>query len=262
MKPFRSGVVRHSLLLGLGLAGPVTATHADVLYDSRAMVANGSYTSVKFSMISGMGLFGVTLDQQASDDFNLTSPTTLTSVTADFYHFGALSSPSGGWLVEVFPDVGGKPSETPAKAVTTSNFTRLGSFAQGLIDLSPNTPENRSAFQINLTGLGVTLGAGTWWMSVVAVDESAFGDVYLQVGLNQVLQGNVAHARAGGPAHGNFYPTAEGEYYPWTPMTTSEPDTNSRPYELSMRIEGSIPTPAVATLFMGAGLARGLRRKR
>lgn len=244
------------------LAGAAFSANADtVLYESRSMAIDGSWNSRRQSLIGGFAWYGGMRDHQVADDFTVTSPVELTRVTADFWHNDPLASPADGWLVEVFADVGGKPSETPTHAVWGATGTRLGSFAwTGGGGFAPSTPDQRSTFEIDLTGEGVSLGAGTWWISVVAVDETPFGGVYSWVGGRSVLNGSVAHARKGGIAHGNGY-NGTGNF-DWTAMTTTS-ETNSQPYELSMMIHGRvIPTPATLCALMMGGVMTGRRRRR
>lgn len=246
------------------LAGAAFSANADtVLYESRSMAIDGTWDSRRTSLIGGFAWYGGMRDHQVADDFTVLSAVELTRVTADFWHNTLLASPADGWLVEVFADEGGKPSETPTHAVWGASGVRLGSFGwTGGGGFGSSTPDQRSTFEIDLSGEGVSLGAGTWWISVVAVDESPFGGVYQWVGGRSVLNGSVAHARDGGIAHGNGYNGPDSIPFEWTAMTTSS-STNSRPYEMSMMIAGNlIPAPASLCVLAMSGLAMGVRRRR
>lgn len=256
----RPHAIRRSLLpLGIALACSLTPAHADVLYDSRSMAIDGSWNSARNTMIGGMAVYGFMVDQQVADDVTVADPVVLTRITADFWtptSDGAL--PAGGWLVEVFPDVGAAPSETPARTVQGAPGTIVGSFAWtggGGFSATSNVPLRRSTFEIDLTGRNVTLDAGTWWISVTAVDETPFGGRYLWIGKRPVpgQLGHVAHARDGGIAHGNPYDGTDSTPFTWIAMTTTSTVSNARPYEVSMRIEGNAATPSCPADFDGSG---------
>lgn len=243
------------------LAGPVLGDII-VVHDSREIVTSGTWNAARHSIIGGAVSFNGTMtDHQVSDDFTLTSETKLTRIIADFYHAPPLATPAEGWLVEIFPDIGGLPAEEPRYAITTMNVTRIGSFPAGAISPNPNTPDNRSTFEFDLTDRCVELDPGTWWISLVAVDTTPFGVTYRWVGLTEtVLNGSVAAFRNGGLDHGNNLPGTTSGAQDWTPTTLI---ANSNPWELSMRLEGMIvpaPTSALALAAAAAGTARRRRR--
>ncbi len=254
------------LPLVFAVAVPGTLARADVLYDSRGMAVNGTWSYAKDSMIGGFADFGMMIDHQLADDFTVANPVSLTRVTADFWTPSeSFAVPAGGWLVEVFADVGGKPSETASRTAHVAAALNVGSFAWtggGGFFPPVTTAEHRNTYAIDLTGRGIALDAGTWWISVVAVDDSPFGGDYLWVGSRPVVNGSIVHARDGGIAHGNGYPGPDNIPFAWTAMTSANPSSD-RPYELSMRIEGNVvPAPGLGVLFASIGLAAATRRRR
>jgi hypothetical protein len=186
-------------------------TRADVIYDTTAMTDNQAWTfsgiGASQSYIGGaLSNSGTLRDENAADDFSLSAPHLITTVTADFVCLTATPPiiPAGGILVEIFSDTGsGHPSEVPTGqflataadyAATTFNQTVSTSIApMGL------------RFTIDLTNANITLGPGTWWLSVVAIDETSQGRRYFWVSRAPMSIGLSNHRRNGGVDHGNGY---------------------------------------------------------
>lgn len=235
-------------VLSMGLAAANAS--ADVLYDTTWMTDNGTYTQESQNYISstpfGFGFW----DVQVADDFTLSSGHNITSVTADLTAIDGLD-PADGVLVEFFSDAGGAPGAASDFAVLTQNYS-ITNFTN---DLSDRTGMR---FTVDLSADGITLGAGTWWMSVQPVDESGDGDQYFWVRqADDVLIGNNAHARNGGEAHGNGY---SGGYssFDWGAL-----DNPHVPGDVAMRINGTqIPTPGAAiAILLGIGGLQSRRRR-
>ena len=204
---------------------------ADVIYDTTSMTESQTYNHSHPSFIGGFAQFGQFRDEQASDDFELSDLYDITSVTGDFLNFTPDAFPADGVLVEFFEDIGGMPSEAPsAAALTTAVIV---------------TPFEDSVFgnhgvrvMVDLSDSAITLGAGTWWLSIVPVDETPSGVSYAQVRtVSEKLIGEPGHVRDGGLDHGNGYPGGAYGTNDWLPSI----EIGLPNGDLAMRIEGSRP---------------------
>lgn len=246
--PMMLGIVMVSVAL---MAGVVKA---DVLYNNLSITNSNTYTTSAQNFIGGLGFQTNPWDVQAADDFVLSNPYSITSVTADFLNdFG--TAPADGILVEFFADVGGAPSATSDFAVLTQNFT-MSSFDNHLNSLLGRR------FTVDLSSEDIVLGAGLWWMAVTPVDESESGERYLQVRqTGQPLIGASAYGRNGGAAHGNGYDGGYPGSGSWVEFGSFGPPIPPfQAGDLAMQIEGNlIPAPGVLALLGLAGLCRRRR---
>lgn len=252
---------RTAWAFGIVLATAGGAAHADVFYN--ALPANPSSNStISNSIIGGANVFGNSFDLQSADDFVLTSAmgsaiTNLTFDMATFTNMGANSLPPQV-MVEFFADAGGRPAD----AATASTIIGSGGFAsvtQFEGDWPQDDGSNPPGFRIglDLSGAGVVLGAGTWWVAVQGIgDDNVYSIMAAQRDLHQT--GALVHWRGGGLAHGNGF-TDGGLGFDWIPSTF---DSNSVG-DLSLLIEGFVvPAPGGAALLGLLGLTATARRRR
>lgn len=232
-------------IVSLGIAG---TAHADVLYDTLGDLSTISdpptyvygpcCATPVFSFIGGGILFGGDVaDMQAAEDFTLTTAHTITSATVDFtngFETGTLPVPNGGSvMVEFFADVNGVPSEVPTAAVASASWTLFETIPNvGLWGPAGNGDGARLA--LDLSGENIVLGPGTWWLSVLIVDESPTSDYYGWLAHESQGAGGNPHVRDGGVDHGNgyfgFYETNDWD----DTVSPGEPVVN-----LAMKIEGT-----------------------
>jgi len=233
----------------------------DVVYDALGdwTIDPGVYTWADFSTIGGgIALGGELADMQLADDFTLGTAHDVTRVTADFggLVLGSLPPAGSSVMVEFFTDAGGTPSETAAASVTTTGWDLVSTIPNntGIWGTGANEPGARVS--VDLSASGVTLGAGTWWMSVVVIDESPTSDAYMWLGRRDLPSlGNTLHTRDGGQDHGNGYTGLVGSN-DWITHTDGS-DAN-----LAMRIEGvPVPAPGAAGVLVLSGLLLGRRRR-
>jgi len=249
--------------VGFGAFIPGVAS-AVVLYDTTGMTDTQTYNSTTTSnqgqsYISGLGNPGSPTsnnmwDQQACDDFTLATSADLTSVTADFLCPSTVTMhmPATGVLVEFFPTSGTLADNTPvAQAFLFGSDISGTTFSHTLSGLSYSTTGLR--ITVDLTSAGITLGPGTWWMSVQPVDETATGIAYYNVsGLGTT--GFKPNRRKGSTWHGNTY---GGSF-----TNTWAAFTGSAQRDLSFKVEGTpVPTPGAAATLGLVGLA-AIRRRR
>ena len=227
----RCGIAYCALpFLAIGcLAGIVKG---DVLYDSTvAITEEGTwYFSFPPTYIGGEAQFGdFPRDQQAADDFDLAATYRITSVTGDYLSIGS-PPPANGVLVEFFSDSSGVPSETPFAAALSSAVT----FIPVLPDIFG---DDAIRLTVDLGKDGITLGPGTWWVSITPVDLTPkVGLAAFQFNSIDGVFGSNAYFRDGGIDHGNGYPGLYGTF-DWT--LHSEIGGGSPDRDLAMRIEGS-----------------------
>ncbi len=236
--PFERGSSHPAFLLLVAAAVAIATApgivKADVLYDTTDMTDNQTYNHSHPSFIGGFAQFGQFRDEGASDDFELSDLYDITSVTGDFLNFTPDAFPADGVLVEFFEDIGGMPSEVPsAAALTTAVIV---------------TPFEDSVFgnhgvrvMVDLSDSAITLGAGTWWLSIVPVDETPSGVSYAQVRtVSEKLIGEPGHVRDGGLDHGNGYPGGAYGTNDWLPSI----EIGLPNGDLAMKIEGTPVKPA------------------
>lgn len=223
------------LAAALGLAA--TAGAQSYVYDARSMVLNGTWNRSEDNFIGGWATYGSFRDSQVADDFVLTQTTRLTKVTVDLSQSSSGAAPAGGFLIEVFANIApNKPDETPTFAYTTAAYTLDGEFGHSTAAPTgvPPLGGSRTTWSVDVAGGNIVLAPGTWWISIVPVDETPNGSQFRAVGNNVINVGARTHRRSGGVDHGNNYPAALGAAVPnWSA------NTSSRPYTLSMRIEGA-----------------------
>jgi len=247
--------------VGLGACIPGIAS-AVVLYDTTGMTDAQTYSMASTasqgqSYISGLGDAAATgnhlWDQQACDDFTLATSADLTSVTADFVCplASTMHMPATGVLVEFFPTSGTLANNTPV-----AQAFLFGSDISGttFTNTSTTTLYNGTGLRltVDLTSAGITLGPGTWWVSVQAVDETATGIAYYNVS-GFGTTGFKPNKRKGSTWHGNTY---GGSFQnTWTVFTASQRD-------LAFKVEGTpVPAPGAAATLGVVGLA-AIRRRR
>ncbi len=241
--PFERGSPHRALLLLVAAAVAIATApgivKADVLYDRTDMTDDQSYNN---NYTSSITLFNGGWDRQAADDFELSDAYAITIVTGDF--IGPSLVPADGFLVEFFPTETEKcvngpppcPNEVPFAQAFSVNFTEspfedtvFGSFGH--------------RFAIDISDSDVILDSGTWWISIVAVDESGEKsslerwDIVVTDGLPQ---GVPVHGRGGGQDHGNGY--GSGELPDWKPLCFSG-GCEPTPGDLAIRIEGTLVQP-------------------
>jgi hypothetical protein len=207
-----------------------------VVYDTLSITDNGLYNRAFGDCI------GVPPDQfdpfdlQLADDFALESQTMITRVTADFVSSITAQLPDAVW-VQFFADVDGAPSND-----VTGELIAVGHPAITVTDLGPlNTPapnNNGVRLSIDVSSAGITLGPGTWWVSVQPVQLEVPGWYWILRQLNVVV-GNDCFARNGGTHHMGEYGGFQGvlieDYNDWARMGDIGLQTSTVP----MRIEGS-----------------------
>ncbi len=212
----------------------------DILYDRTDMTDDQTYNQVYTSSITS---FNGGWDRQLADDFELTGSYDITSVTADFVNSPPPLIPADGFLVEFFPNETDKcidspgpcPSEIPFAQAFSPNFTETP-FEDTVFGQSGHR------FTVDLSGMGIVLEPGTWWISIVAVDESGEKSSLEQYKIlitNGLPCGVPVHGRAGGQDHGNGY---QGGTSPdWRPALFGPEEPT--PGDASIRIEGTPVKP-------------------
>ncbi len=199
-----------------------------VLYDTTDMTDNQTYDNSHPCLIGGFVQFGEFRDEQAADDFELTDTYLVTSVTGDFLNFTPGAFPAGGVLVEFFSDLAGTPSEVASSAALSTAV-----IATPFTDTVFGNHGVRLTVDLKIEG--ITLSPGTWWVSIVPVDETSSGVSYAHIRTTSgPIVGNPGHVRDGGLDHGNGYPGgAYGTNDWWPSSTVGLPNGN-----LAMKIEG------------------------
>lgn len=199
---------------------------ADVLYDTTWMTEAGSYDSILNCYIGGAAENAGNLrDGQVADDFELDNTYVITGVRGDFTNNPPPAVPADGILVEFFEDIRGTPSEEA--------FVQV--FAEDFVDSAFEDPVFGHAghrFTIDLSGSGITLGAGVWWLSIIPVDETRSGMRYFQIQTAGLNTGHPTHGRDGGIPHGNGY-NGVGYGPVWFDLSIVGLDG-----DIAMRIEG------------------------
>ena len=233
------------------IATPADIVKADVLYDRTDMTDNQTYNQVYTSCIT---LNNGGLDRQLADDFELTGTYDIISVTADFVNSPPPLIPADGFLVEFFPTETDKcingpgpcPSEIPFAQAFSTNFTETP-FEDTVFGQSGHR------FTVDLSGMGITLESGTWWISIVAVDESgekSGSEKYKILVTDGLPRGVPVHGRGGGQDHGNGY--GSGELPDWNPLCFSG-GCEPTPGDASIRIEGTPVKPGCPADFDNSG---------
>lgn len=209
------------------------ATHAEVLHDTTAMTDNGAYDGLAENFLGGFAEHNVLLDQQSADDFDLLDRSSITSVTFDLLTHSpfAQAAPADGVLIEFWPDDGGAPTDGAIAAYFSTDFelTQFTDTVFGITGLR---------FSVDLTRAGITLGPGTWWASLVPVDETPSGINYKSIRTEGFPIGHSGHVRDGGVAHGNGYQGLYGTPN-WEPFSFY----GLNPSDIAMKIEGEPTTP-------------------
>ncbi len=220
------------LALSVVIGGSGVA-RADVLYDTTWMTDDQSYNSFSESHISGFAEFGFLRDVQIASDFDLAGTYEITSVTSDYYNLAEFPDavPGGGMLVEFFQDKGGSPIETPVFQVITGEFTVVG-FEETVFG------NNGRRITVDLSSFEIVLEPGTWWVSIVAVDETKDGPRYINVRTTGLDIANPIQGRNGGIDHGNGYPGIYG-----TDDWLTFEDIGSSDGEAAIKVEGTLVTP-------------------
>ena len=240
--PFERGSSHRALLLLVAAAVAIATApgivQADVLYDSTAMTDKGTWNHESYSTYIGGAIFlGHDADIQAAEDFELSDTYDITSVTADYRKNFQDTVPGDGVLVEFFADLGGFPAEAAIAALLSSTFTaeQLGLVNPDGFDI----PGIR--LTVDLMGEGITLGPGTWWVSITPVDVEPDGtDLYNAIASTAGVFGNNTRIRDGGVDHGNGLPGSYG-VDDWTLFgSLCDPCVDA---DLAMRIEGTPVKP-------------------
>lgn len=244
----RAVAMTAALTAGLALTGAASA--GVVLYDTTWMTDNNSYNNSQFSQIAAHSFSpNIIADSQLADDFTLGGTYNITTVTGDFLSNGTWGGE--GVLVEFFSDNGGAPSAVASSQffATAGNGLTVTTFTNHL----GGSQSNGMRFTVDLSSAGITLGSGTWWMSIVAVHETTPSLRYTWVRTTEYQEGGVLHRRDGGAAHGNGY----GGIYGTSDWTAFSP-----PGDVAMRVEGTlVPGPGTLMVLSAFGLL-GARRRR
>lgn len=248
------------------LAATVGMANADILYDTlpeiifttggqpRLPGGSTSYRGIH-SFIGGSSVFGASLDMQAADDFALTQAYFIDRLTVDMNTSPVSVNPPEMVMIEFFSDVGGRPGDTAWYALSV-----------GLDRLTPESPLTgpgpaNGGFRmgIDLSGLGVELGAGNWWFSVVGIADEHYHTVLRR---NDQTTGEAIRFRNGGLAHGNGYPLGPWGNYEWARYGDLGSNFGLHG-DLHVRIEGTlIPAPGGVAFLGLIGLAAARRRRR
>lgn len=172
----------------------------EIVYDTLWITDEGAANAGVGNAIGGIRAFPSlgTIDSQFADDFHLDATSQITTVFVDCQSFFNGDAPDEGFRVQFYPNDGVKPKEDVLFDITLTDFTRefKGMFA------------NRETYryQLDLSGSGVVLDAGDWWMDVQPLDVSDGGWFWSLSVLDLTPpEGNHAHVRDGWLAHGNSY---------------------------------------------------------
>lgn len=244
-----------ALMFAVGALSALSSVSGQiVIHDTRSAVTGGTWNNFGISLIGGAGgagQAGVPHDQQTADDFVVSQRIQLTSVLVDFRAELSPLPPSGGLLVEIFPNLPTNvPTEVPTYAITIPPTEIID---EGGVPAPGGTPASNPTFQawvrmswrVNFAQT-IMLDPGTWWISVVPIDESPFGGVYHWAGTTVNSSGLVSSYRCGGIDHGNNYPC----HNTTAPITTQNWSTAGagvvpgRARTLSIRIDGRLPQGA------------------
>lgn len=248
-----SRVRSSALMFAVGALAAVRATSGQiVIHDTRAAVTGGTWNNYAASYIggiSGESQGGIPHDQQAADDFIVTQRIQLTSVLVDFIAELSPLPPTQGLLVEIFSNL---PSNLPTEIpIFSTTILPTEIITMGTFPLAGGSPGNagtipnytRLSWRVDFTQT-VILDPGTWWISMVPIDESPFGGLYHWVGTTVNSSGFVSPFRCGGVDHGNSYPCHNATTNTRPDWSASLAGFGGRPRTLSMRIEGQLPQGA------------------
>ncbi|MEE9231225.1 MAG: hypothetical protein V3U86_11010, partial [Acidobacteriota bacterium] len=97
---------------------------------------------------------------------------------------------------------------------------------------------NGRRITVDVSSFEIVLAPGTWWVSIVAVDETKEGPRYINVRTTGLDIGNPIHGRNGGIDHGNGYPGIYG-----TDDWLTFKDIGSTDGEAAIKVEGTLVTP-------------------
>lgn len=154
------------------LTGTVTA---DTLVDQLWIVDDHAYDQGSIaSVIGGSAVTGDAYDSQVVDDFTVPAPGfTITDVWFDYLCWWGFGAPPTS-LIEVFPDVGGRPGEVAvAHAFVGVTFTPWPPIVHGL-----------KGERHHASGLAIELPAGHYWIGMQPISLQGwggFGDIYWPV---------------------------------------------------------------------------------
>jgi hypothetical protein len=221
-------------LAGLALIAAATAPAMSqvVLYDTLFITTQGLTDAGIGNCIGGARVFPSlgTTDAQLADDLVVQAPTLLTLVTVDVSTFDPGDMPDEGFRVQFYADAGGVPSETLHVETIATSYTHA--------PLAPVSGFDAFRFEIDLSGAGITLAPGTWWMDVQPLDEAHGGWFWSSARLDlDPPIGNPAHVRDGWLAHGT---SANGLWNSttWFPHSFRGMGTPAR------KLEGTAPGPS------------------
>lgn len=192
--------------------------------------------------ISKGNVSGLNLVREGANDFVVGGPGWNINqlVMRGVFFDGADRNPTGGFEVSFYANNGGAPANTALSTQVSTAITRSGSQGNYV---------GRNAYDFTIDLTTVSLGPGTYWVSLMALDSTNFFWV-----VAQNLVGNEAHLRDTGPEGGgtNSYPTA------WTKVS----DIGGDPQDFGITIRGEVvPEPATLAA-VGLGLAALAARRR
>ncbi|RJP30583.1 MAG: hypothetical protein C4547_16540 [Phycisphaerales bacterium] len=191
---------RFAFICGIALAlgaGPATA---EVIYDSLWIYDEGYMDAGVGNAIGGLnGPLREVTDSQIAEDFVVEQPSKLTRAVMDLNAYNDTIPAEGIW-VQFYRDNDGKPHEDVAfdYVVTRDHFEAT----------EIPTPLRYKGWRIDmdLTGSGIELDEGTWWVNFQPLDIETNGDWFWFIAsISQPPIGHPSHVRDGWQDHGNQY---------------------------------------------------------
>jgi hypothetical protein len=268
----RSLLIATALSSLIALAGvPGVSFGQTFVYDTRTAMGTleGGWDDEVYDFVGGratLGEGGIDHDSQAADAFVLTNRARLTRITIDTIELqSGAGMPSGGFLVEIFPNTAGDhPAEIPTFSLvvppTSCTFDGLftNSTATSVWGLTAASLQgDRATWSVSLLGSNILLDAGTWWISVMPKnDGDPFGSEFRWVGTNAAMGIARTHYRCGGVDHSNnyacaVYATGQIPHPNWS--VDPELSAAGVPGTLSLRIEGDVQSDTCHADFNSSG---------
>ncbi|MGB2984401.1 MAG: PEP-CTERM sorting domain-containing protein [Phycisphaerae bacterium] len=245
--------------------GLLTATVvADTLVDQLGIVDGYAYDqSSVASVIGGWSLVGGDHDSQVVDDFTVPAPGYfITDVWFDYLAYWGGGAPPNS-LIEVFPDVGGRPGEVSVA------HEIVGATSTSWTPIVPGLHGERH----HASGLAIELAAGHYWIGMQPITIQSWGgngDIYYPVQDTDVppagdtflrepgIDPDVNHE--GSLGFGPLY-VAGGLNVP--DFITTQQEQGLCAGDSSFRVDGvAVPEPATLTLLAGAAFAFASSRRR
>lgn len=176
----------------LVLLSGASVSRADVIYDTLWITDQHAYDVGLGNAFGGRGAFGELEDVRLADDFVIDPAAypnglALTSVAQD--SFAAIGAPpSEGFVVRVYPDVGGRPADQPSvEASVPLKDALLTEFDDPLFG------NIGVRFELDLTSYDIQLPPGVHWINIPPVDTTPQGDWWWQLWDQDTHLGGDAH---------------------------------------------------------------------